>query len=107
MNNHNSDAQVEFLLPTAEKASFIFGPKKTVIEVKDEIMNNWPAYWSLPAPKSTSRIRLLLRGRYLDDDAYLAYYLDAFEKTTIHLLIIREEDSHFSDEESTGWCCFC
>ncbi|CAG8505562.1 11340_t:CDS:2 [Acaulospora colombiana] len=63
--------KLTLLLVSGSRHAFLFEPGDTVTKVKNTVFNEWPRDWVEEAPAKASCLRIVYRGRFLDDDSTL------------------------------------
>ncbi|KAJ3074735.1 hypothetical protein HDU98_010420 [Podochytrium sp. JEL0797] len=80
---------VRLLLISGDKTDLLFVPTENIDSVKTRIFENWPEDWTAPeTPETKNNLRVLLRGKFLDQSITLAdAKFPLGQTTTCHLLI--------------------
>lgn len=105
MNLDKQRLEIEFLLQTTEKKCFFFDKEQTILKIKETVYTDWPKEWSVEKPKSKYGIKLLLRGRFMENNLPLKYYIQTAEKTTIHLLTDIKKEKRKNENKKKSFCC--
>jgi hypothetical protein len=61
-------ASLTFLLVSGRRRNMNFEPATTIGRVKELVWNTWPADWQDERPPAPAYLRILFRGRVLQDD---------------------------------------
>nr|CAG8598680.1 15683_t:CDS:2 [Entrophospora candida] len=59
------------LLVSGKRHTFSCDPNDTTLAVKTEVFNNWPKEWEDETPVSVSNLKIVYRGRFLEDTSTL------------------------------------
>ncbi|CAJ0879407.1 7186_t:CDS:2, partial [Entrophospora sp. SA101] len=67
--NHEADDKVSLtlLLVSGKRHTFSFDPNDTILTVKQKVFSNWPKEWADETPSSISSLKIVYRGRFLED----------------------------------------
>lgn len=68
---HPDKIHLRLLLVSGKKAEFQFTPEKTIQQVKEYVFQNWPIEWKGEEVEKLETLRVLHRGRFLEDTAVL------------------------------------
>ncbi|CAD7701522.1 unnamed protein product [Ostreobium quekettii] len=106
--------RVRFRHSAGDLGPFVFSKDTTITQVKDHVFSQWPkdGDFALDPPTSAGEIRLILRGKFLDDTRALFDYRkemgdpDTDSIVTMHLVVRKMANSGKGGKQG-GSCCAC
>ncbi|KAI9329371.1 ubiquitin-related domain-containing protein [Zopfochytrium polystomum] len=79
---------LRLLLVNGQKSDFLVNPTDRIDAVKQAVFAAWPKEWTEEVPAGPGNLRILLRGKFLEDATTInAAPIPAGETTIVHLLI--------------------
>ncbi|KAJ1565115.1 hypothetical protein HK405_013126 [Cladochytrium tenue] len=79
---------LRLLLVSGKKADVLVAPTDRVETVKEKIFGDWPKDWTDEIPTGPTSLRILLRGRFLEDGTTVGdARIPAGQTTIVHLLV--------------------
>ncbi|KAI9324323.1 ubiquitin-2 like Rad60 SUMO-like-domain-containing protein [Zopfochytrium polystomum] len=79
---------LRLLLVNGQKSDFLVSPSDRIDAVKQAVFAAWPKEWTEEVPAGPGNLRILLRGKFLEDATTIkAAQIPAGETTIVHLLI--------------------
>ncbi|KIY66015.1 hypothetical protein CYLTODRAFT_399491 [Cylindrobasidium torrendii FP15055 ss-10] len=109
---HTPQVNLTFLLVSGQRRTMTFEPTQSVGRVKELLWTTWPSDTPDERPPAPSFLRVLYRGRVLQDDSLLKdvpFPIDT-PPTIAHLSIrpgVVEDDMAGKDFERQPSCCGC
>ncbi|TPX40004.1 hypothetical protein SeMB42_g06167 [Synchytrium endobioticum] len=87
-NANSNQVGLRLLLVSGKKHDVLADPTETVDAVRRRVYENWPKDWSEETPESSSQLRLLLRGKFLELNSTMeGNKIPTGQTTTVHLII--------------------
>ncbi|KAI3639236.1 hypothetical protein MIR68_002766 [Amoeboaphelidium protococcarum] len=78
---------LRLLLTSGQKADFLFSAQDSILYVKNFIFEHWPKDWSSSQVENVDVIRILYRGRFLEDNlTFENLKIASGQTTTMHLV---------------------
>ncbi|KXS13810.1 hypothetical protein M427DRAFT_58059 [Gonapodya prolifera JEL478] len=80
---------LRFLLVSGKKTDMFCGPTETIDAVRNKIYQNWPGAWEAEKPANVGQIRILFRGKFLEQfqSTLESHKIPVGQTTTVHLVI--------------------
>ncbi|KAI9316959.1 ubiquitin-2 like Rad60 SUMO-like-domain-containing protein [Zopfochytrium polystomum] len=79
---------LRLLLVSGQKSDLLVSPSDRIDAVKQAVYAAWPKEWTEEVPAGPGNLRILLRGKFLEDATTIkAAQIPAGETTIVHLLI--------------------
>jgi hypothetical protein len=101
----SSEISITLLLVNGERSTFSFTCDQTIENVLDYVYKNWPKEWTEEKPTSYQCLKIIYRGRFLNEKDQLSQFNTPF---IAHLIIRPLHSSILSNEKSdhmTYWRC--
>ncbi|KXS12559.1 hypothetical protein M427DRAFT_101289, partial [Gonapodya prolifera JEL478] len=80
---------LRFLLVSGKKTDMFYGPSDSIDTVRNKIYQNWPGAWEAEKPANVGQIRILFRGKFLEQfqSTLESHKIPVGQTTTVHLVI--------------------
>lgn len=92
---------LRLLMVSGLKSDLLVNPSDTVAGVKQQILDSWPRGWSEEIPRGPANLRLLLRGKFLEDASTINDAKIPLGQTTIVHLLIRSDEALSSSQQTS------
>ncbi|RHZ63268.1 hypothetical protein Glove_330g69 [Diversispora epigaea] len=87
-NNLSDKISLTLLLVSGKRHTFFFSPNDTVTTVINILFNDWPKEWAEETPAAASCLKIVYRGRFLDEGKTLEFNkIPCGQPTIAHLTI--------------------
>ncbi|KAI3648001.1 hypothetical protein MP228_008222 [Amoeboaphelidium protococcarum] len=99
---------LRLLLTSGQKADFLFSAQDSILYVKNFIFEHWPKDWSSSQVENVDVIRILYRGRFLEDNlTFENLKIASGQTTTMHLVPKPTVVQSGKEDKRAGCKCIC